>query len=70
MALGLGTAAIAFCLSLLVTAVVSACTEARPEAELTGLVHSLAERPPAHAANDGGSGRRRWPRRFCWRRLR
>ncbi len=51
MALGLGTAAFAFCLSLLVTAVVSACTKARPEAELTGLVHSHAERPPAHAAN-------------------
>jgi SSS family solute:Na+ symporter len=49
MALALGTAVFAFCLSLLVTAVVSVLTEARPEAELTGLVHSLAERPPAHA---------------------
>jgi SSS family solute:Na+ symporter len=51
MALGLGTAAFAFCLSLLVTAVVSLCTKARPESELTGLVHSHAERPPAHAAS-------------------
>jgi SSS family solute:Na+ symporter len=49
MTLNIGTALIAFCLSLVVTAVVSACTEARPEAELTGLVHSLAERPPSHA---------------------
>ncbi len=49
MALNLGTAVFAFCLSLLVTAVVSACTEARPESELAGLVHSLAERPPAAA---------------------
>jgi len=49
LALGMGTAISAFCLSLLVTAVVSACTRARSEAELMGLVHSLAERPPAHA---------------------
>ena len=49
MVMNLGTAIVAFCLSLLVTAVVSACTEARSEAELKGLVHSLAERPPAHA---------------------
>lgn len=49
MALGLGTAIVAFCLSLLVTAVVSVFTEARPESELTGLVHAPAERPPAHA---------------------
>ncbi len=49
MALNLGTAVVAFCLSLLVTAMVSASTDARPDAELKGLVHSLAERPPAHA---------------------
>ena len=49
MALGLGTAIVAFCLSLLVTAVVSVFTDARPEADLMGLVHAPAERPPAHA---------------------
>ncbi len=49
MALNVETAVFAFCLSLLVTAVMSALTKARPEAELAGLVHSLTERPPAHA---------------------
>ena len=49
MALGLETAIVAFCMSLLVTAAVSACTEARPEAELKGLVRSLAERPAVAA---------------------
>ena len=49
LSLGLATAVFAFCMSLLVTAMVSACTEARPEEELAGLVHSLAARPPAHA---------------------
>lgn len=47
--LGLGTAAVAFCVSLLVTAIVSLCTDARPEAELKGLVHSLIARTPASA---------------------
>ena len=37
MALGLGTAALAFIVSLLVTAGVSVCTKPRPEAELAGL---------------------------------
>ncbi|MGA2205383.1 MAG: Na+/galactose cotransporter [Terracidiphilus sp.] len=50
MALDLGTAAFAFCVSLIVTAAVSAFTSARPEPELMGLVHSLAEQPPANAA--------------------
>lgn len=40
MALGLGTAVLAFVASLLVTVVVSLSTEARPEAELAGLVHA------------------------------
>ncbi len=48
LALGLGTAGFAFCVSLIVTAVVSVSTKARPEEELKGLVHSLAERPPAN----------------------
>jgi SSS family solute:Na+ symporter len=50
MALGLGTAGFAFCLSLIVTAVVSVSTKVRPEEDLKGLVHSLTERPPANAA--------------------
>jgi solute:Na+ symporter, SSS family len=49
MALNLGSAALAFVVSLFVTAVVSALTHARPEAELNGLVHSLRERKPAGA---------------------
>jgi SSS family solute:Na+ symporter len=49
LALGLGTAGFAFCVSLIVTAVVSAFTKARPEEELKGLVHSLVEQPPANA---------------------
>jgi SSS family solute:Na+ symporter len=40
MALGLGTAAFAFVVSLLVTAAVSACTKPREPAELAGLVHA------------------------------
>jgi SSS family solute:Na+ symporter len=47
LALGLGTAVFAFVVSLLVTAVVSVCTKARPEAELAGLVCAAA---PAKAA--------------------
>jgi solute:Na+ symporter, SSS family len=37
MALGLGTATVAFIVNLMVTAAVSACTKPRPEAELAGL---------------------------------
>ena len=48
MALGLGTAGFAFCLSLIITAAVSVSTKARPKEELKGLVHSLTERPPAN----------------------
>jgi SSS family solute:Na+ symporter len=40
LALGVGTAAFAFVVSLIVTAVVSVCTKARPETELAGLVRS------------------------------
>ncbi len=47
MALGLETALFAFAASLLLTAVVSISTEARPEGELKGLVRSLTARPPA-----------------------
>ncbi len=43
LAFGLGTAGIAFFVSFIVIAVVSAFTKARPEAELKGLVHSLVE---------------------------
>jgi len=42
MALGLGTAALAFVVSLLVTAAVSVCTAPRPEGELTGLTFRSA----------------------------
>lgn len=42
MALDLGTAAFAFIASLLVTAVVSACTKPRPDAELAGLTFGSA----------------------------
>jgi solute:Na+ symporter, SSS family len=42
MALALGTAAIAFIVSLLVTAGVSVCTKPRPEAELAGLTFRSA----------------------------
>jgi solute:Na+ symporter, SSS family len=44
LAFGLGTVGIAFFVSLIVSSVVSVCTEARPDAELKGLVHSLVER--------------------------
>ncbi|MGA3129773.1 MAG: Na+/galactose cotransporter [Terracidiphilus sp.] len=47
MALGVGTAAFAFVVSLVVTAGVSVCTKARPESELAGLVQSP---DPAKAA--------------------
>ena len=47
--LGLATATLAFLVSLLVTAAVSACTKARPKTELQGLVHSLMERRPLRA---------------------
>ena len=44
MALGLGTAILAFLVSLLGTVVVSVFTNARPEEELKGLVHSMVPR--------------------------
>jgi SSS family solute:Na+ symporter len=50
LALDLGTAVLAFTMSLLVTAAVSVCTEARPEAELAGLMHRTAARQPVNAA--------------------
>lgn len=40
MALGLGTAALAFIVSLLATVAVSLCTKPRPEAKLAGLMHA------------------------------
>jgi len=46
MALGLGTAGLAFCVSLVAIAAVSAFTKARPEAELACLVHPLTKREP------------------------
>jgi SSS family solute:Na+ symporter len=49
LALSFWTALAGFAVSLLVTAVVSVCTKARPEEELEGLVHSLRERPRANA---------------------
>ncbi|MGB8031030.1 MAG: Na+/galactose cotransporter [Terracidiphilus sp.] len=49
MALGLGTAMLAFVVSLLVASAVSLLTNARPEDELKGLVHSMAPRPSANA---------------------
>jgi SSS family solute:Na+ symporter len=45
MAQSFWTAIFAFSANLIVTVVVSLCTRARPEAELVGLVHSLAPRP-------------------------
>ena len=47
LAMGLGTAAFAFAVSLLVTIVVSVCTKARSDTELTGLLRSPE---PAKAA--------------------
>ena len=49
LALDLGTATLAFLVSLMVTAAVSSCTRARPKAELRGLVYSLMEHRPAAA---------------------
>jgi SSS family solute:Na+ symporter len=48
-ALGLETAIIAFVVSLLAAIVLSACTKATPESELSGLVYSLTTRPQANA---------------------
>ena len=45
MAQNFWTAIIAFCCNMLVTVVVSLSTEARPEAELVGLVYSLTPKP-------------------------
>lgn len=47
LAFALGTAAFAFVVSLIVAASVSLFTKAKPESELTGLVHSLGSRQPA-----------------------
>jgi len=47
MVLGLGTAMVAFFVSLLAALAVSVLTKARPENELNGLVHSMAPRPSA-----------------------
>ncbi len=47
LALGLGTSAFAFAVSLIVTAAVSWFTKAKPEGELAGLVHSLVPRERA-----------------------
>jgi SSS family solute:Na+ symporter len=47
--LALSTATLAFLVSLLVTAAVSACTKTRPKTELRGLVYSLLERKSANA---------------------
>ena len=48
--LALTTATLAFLVSLLVTAAVSACTRSRPKTELRGLVYSLMERRPLRAS--------------------
>jgi SSS family solute:Na+ symporter len=45
----IGTSVLAFLVSLIVTALVSLFTKARPEAELAGLVHSLLAQEPASA---------------------
>jgi SSS family solute:Na+ symporter len=45
MAQCLGTGAVAFAANLIVTLLVSYLTEARPESELAGLVHSLTPKP-------------------------
>jgi SSS family solute:Na+ symporter len=50
MALGLGTAAFAFVVSLLVAVVVSLCTKPRPEAELAGLTIRSAATEQANDA--------------------
>ena len=49
LAFALGTAALAFVVSLMVTVAVSLRTAAQPEGELAGLVHSLTARAPAPA---------------------
>ena len=48
-ALNLETAIVAFVVSLLATIVQSACTKAKPESDLSGLVYSLTARPQANA---------------------
>jgi solute:Na+ symporter, SSS family len=48
-ALNLETAIFAFVVSLLAAIVLSICTKARPESELSGLVYSLTTRPQANA---------------------
>jgi SSS family solute:Na+ symporter len=48
-ALGLGTAVLAFLVSFLVAALISAFTNARPDDDLVGLVHSTVLRPKAIA---------------------
>jgi solute:Na+ symporter, SSS family len=48
-ALNLETAILAFAVSLLATIVLSACTKAKPESELNGLVYSLTTRPQVNA---------------------
>lgn len=45
LAQGVGTAMAAFAASFIATVLVSFCSQARPEAELVGLVHSLTPRP-------------------------
>ena len=47
--LGLGTAMLAFLVSLLAAVAISALTKARPENELKGLVHSWVPRTSANA---------------------
>ncbi len=67
--LGLGTAMFAFRVSLLVTAVVSAVHAGARQSRETQRAGVLARRRGRRRMGHGGSGRRRWPRRFCWRRL-
>jgi solute:Na+ symporter, SSS family len=49
MSLNLETAIIAFAVTLLATIVLSACTSAKPESKLDGLVYSLTTRPQPNA---------------------
>lgn len=49
LAFDLATAGIAFLVTLIVTSLVSVCTQARSDDELRGLVHPLMERSPANA---------------------
>lgn len=49
MALNLETVIVAFAVSLLATILLSACTRAKPESELNGLVYSLTAREQANA---------------------